>query len=259
MRSAPTNLVTRLNHGLRSGRQPHRRTSTRFFNGVGVNPASPDIEKELRRFAWKAEAGARFAMTQPVFDLRQLEAFLPRVEQYGVPVIAGIWPLISLRNAEFLANEVPGITVPQEVLTRMRRASEKGKEAGLAEGVAIAREMLAAVRGVVRGAQVSAPLGKVDVALEVLRTVMGATVRHLRESPAAFAAITLACLIWGSGFLFGKLAQAELGVGHMMLYRFAFASVGFLPFLIRDKARRSIVPTGARCSSRHSSACRSSS
>ena len=163
-----TNLVARLNRGLDPGGNPIG-APTRFVHGVGVNPAANDVERELRRFAWKAEAGAHFAMTQPVFDLRQLEAFVARVERSGVPIIAGIWPLVSLRNAEFLANEVPGITVPDETLARMRRASERGKDAALAEGVTIAREMLAAVRGVVRGVQVAAPLGKVEVALEVLR------------------------------------------------------------------------------------------
>ncbi len=163
-----TNLVARLNRGLDPGGNPIG-APTRFVHGVGVNPASTDLARELRRFAWKAEAGACFAITQPVFDLRQLEAFLPRVEQYGVPVVAGIWPLVSLRNAEFLANEVPGITVPDEVIGRMRRASGHGKEAALAEGISIAREMLAALRGSVRGAQVAAPMGRVEVALEVLR------------------------------------------------------------------------------------------
>jgi homocysteine S-methyltransferase len=108
-------------------------------------------------------------MTQPVFDRRQLDTMLERVASFGVPIIAGVWPLVSLRNAEFLANEVPGITVPDEVLDRMRRASAKGKEAALAEGVAMAREMIAAIRGSVAGIQVSAPMGRVDVALEVLQ------------------------------------------------------------------------------------------
>ena len=162
-----TNLVARLNHGLDPGGNPIG-APTRFVHGVGVNPASTDLDRELRRFAWKAEAGACFAITQPVFDLRQLESFVPTVERFGVPIIAGIWPLVSLRNAEFLANEVPGISVPDEVLTRMRRASDRGKEAALAEGIAIAREMLAAVRGTVAGAQVAAPMGRVEVALEVL-------------------------------------------------------------------------------------------
>ena len=162
-----TNLVARLNRGLDPGGNPIG-APTRFVHGVGVNPAATDMDREMRRFAWKTEAGALYAITQPVFDLCQLETFLPRAEEFGVPIIAGIWPLVSLRNAEFLANEVPGITVPAETLLRMRRASERGKEAALAEGIAIAREMLGAVRGMVGGAQVAAPLGKVEVALEVL-------------------------------------------------------------------------------------------
>ncbi len=162
-----TNLVTRLNHGLDPAGTSIG-TPTRFVHGVGVNPAAPDPERELRRFAWKAEAGATFAMTQPVFDLDQLDAFLPRVAHHRVPIIAGIWPLVSLRNAEFLANEVPGVTVPEVVLDRMRRASLVGTDAALAEGIAIAREMVAAVRDRVAGVQVAAPLGKVDVAVEVL-------------------------------------------------------------------------------------------
>ena len=103
-----------------------------------------------------------------MFDVEQLDRFLRTAEEFRIPIIAGIWPLVSLRNAEFLANEVPGITVPDEVLRRMRAASEKGKEAALAEGVAIAREMLRAVRDRVQGAQVSAPLGRVPVVLDVL-------------------------------------------------------------------------------------------
>jgi methionine synthase / methylenetetrahydrofolate reductase(NADPH) len=162
------NLVTRLNRGLDPGGSSLGQV-TRFVHGVGVNPAAPDLERELRRFAWKAKAGATFAMTQPVFDVAQLDDFLPRVAHHGVPIIAGVWPLVSLRNAEFLANEVPGITMPDAVLARMRRASERGKEAALAEGIMIAREMVAAIRERVAGVQVAAPLGKVEVAVEVLR------------------------------------------------------------------------------------------
>ena len=163
-----TNLVARLNRGLDPGQNPIG-APTRFVIGVGVNPAAPDMERELRRFQWKVEAGAEFAITQPVFDLVQLDRFLSRVAEYRIPIVGGIWPLVSLRNAEFLANEVPGVTVPDEILARMRRASDRGKEAGLAEGVAIAGEMLAAVRDRLQGVQVSAPLGKVPVALEVLK------------------------------------------------------------------------------------------
>jgi len=161
-----SNLVYRLNHGLDPGNNPIGRP-TEFVIGVGVNPAAIDLDRELSRFAWKVDAGADFAVTQPVFDPRQLEAFLTRVEQFRIPIVAGIWPLVSLRNAEFLANEVPGVCVPDSVLARMRRAQDKGKEAALAEGVAIAREMFQQVKEAVQGIQVSAPFGRVEVALEV--------------------------------------------------------------------------------------------
>jgi methionine synthase I (cobalamin-dependent)/5,10-methylenetetrahydrofolate reductase len=161
-----TNLVYRLNHGLDPGNNPIG-APTSWVIGVGVNPGAAELDRELSRFHWKVEAGAEFAVTQPVFDVRQLESFLKRVEAYRIPIVAGIWPLLSLRNAEFLANEVPGVVVPAEVLERMRRAQEKGKEAALAEGVKIAREMFQQVKGSVQGVQVSAPFGRVEVALEV--------------------------------------------------------------------------------------------
>jgi len=161
-----TNLVYRLNHGLDPGSNSIG-APTRWVIGVGVNPGALDLDRELSRFAWKVDAGAEFAVTQPVFDVRQLELFLERVEQFKIPVVAGIWPLLSLRNAEFLANEVPGVSVPEEVLARMRKVSDRGKEAALAEGVAIAREMFRQVKGAVQGVQVSAPFGRVEVALEV--------------------------------------------------------------------------------------------
>ncbi len=156
----------RLNQGLDPGNNPIG-GATRWAIGVGVNPGATDLDRELSRFAWKVDAGAEFAVTQPVFDPQQLEAFLRRVEQFRIPIVAGVWPLISLRNAEFLANEVPGVSVPDEILQRMRKAQESGKEAALAEGVAIAREMFARVKAMVQGVQVSAPFGKVEVALEV--------------------------------------------------------------------------------------------
>ena len=162
-----TNLVSRLNRGLDPGGNPIG-LPTKFVIGVGVNPAAPDFERELKRFAYKVEAGAEYAITQPVFDLAQLDRFLARVESFRIPIVAGIWPLISLRNAEFLANEVPGVSVPDAIVDRMRVASAGGKEVALAEGVRISREMLAAVADRVQGVQVSAPLGRVPVALEVL-------------------------------------------------------------------------------------------
>jgi methionine synthase I (cobalamin-dependent)/5,10-methylenetetrahydrofolate reductase len=161
-----TNLVRNLNHGLDPGGNLIGEP-TRYVIGVGVNPAAIDLELELRRFRFKVEAGAEFAITQPVFDAEQLESFLKRVEGERIPVVAGIWPLVSVRNAEFLANEVPGVVVPAAVLDRMRRANEKSKEHAVQEGIAIAQEMLSRVRPAVQGVQVSAPFGKVALALEV--------------------------------------------------------------------------------------------
>lgn len=162
-----TNLVSQLNHGQDPG-QNSIGDPTSFVIGVGVNPVSIDPEHELRRFHWKVEAGAEYAITQPVFDPAQLERFLGTIADLRIPVIAGIWPLVSARNAEFLANEVPGVSVPDEVLQRMRAASARGKEHAVAEGIAIAREALERVRGLVQGVQVSAPLGRVSYAMEVL-------------------------------------------------------------------------------------------
>jgi homocysteine S-methyltransferase len=161
-----TNLVNNLNHGMDPGENPIGQP-TRFVIGVGVNPVAIDPEQELRRFGWKVEAGAEFAITQPVFDAAQLEKFFASLGGTHIPVIAGIWPLVSVRNAEFLANEVPGVSVPPEVIARMRRANEQSKEHAVAEGIAIAREMLERIRPLVQGVQVSAPFGKVEMALKV--------------------------------------------------------------------------------------------
>jgi homocysteine S-methyltransferase len=166
-----TNLVNNLNHGLDPGGNAIG-NPTSFTIGVGVNPVAIDIDHELKRFAWKVDAGAEFAITQPVFDVEQLESFLAKIEGTRIPIIAGIWPLVSLRNAEFMANEVPGVIVPPHITDRMRKASNKSKEHGVKEGIAIAREMLERVRPSVQGVQVSAPFGKVDLALEVFNEVL---------------------------------------------------------------------------------------
>ena len=161
-----TNLVNNLNHGLDPGGNPIGEP-TRYAIGVGCNPAALDPAVELKRFMYKVEAGAEFAVTQPVFDVAQLERFLREIDAVRIPIVAGIWPLVSARNAEFLANEVPGVVVPETVLQRMRKANDKSREHAVAEGIAIAREMLTQVRGSVNGVQVSAPFGKVDLALQV--------------------------------------------------------------------------------------------
>ncbi|MGZ8832530.1 MAG: bifunctional homocysteine S-methyltransferase/methylenetetrahydrofolate reductase [Thermoanaerobaculia bacterium] len=161
-----TNMVSLMNRGLDLGGNPFGE-STCFTIGVGVNPGHLDLDYELKRLDWKVKAGAEYAITQPVFDARQLETFLRRIEHMKLPIVAGIWPLLSHRNAQFMNNEVPGVSVPDDVIERMRIASDKGKEFGLREGVTIARETLERVRHSVAGVQVSAPLGRVDLALQV--------------------------------------------------------------------------------------------
>lgn len=163
------NLVNRLNHGIDPGGNSIGKP-TEFVIGVGVNPGALDLDHEIRRFEWKVEAGAEYAITQPVFDVKQLRAFLKRIEHCRIPVIPGVWPLTSFRNAEFLNNEVPGVSVPDEILDRMRRAPDGA--AGLQEGVRIAQEMLAEVRPFVQGVQVSAPFGKIPHALEVFEALV---------------------------------------------------------------------------------------
>ncbi|HEX2489294.1 MAG TPA: bifunctional homocysteine S-methyltransferase/methylenetetrahydrofolate reductase, partial [Blastocatellia bacterium] len=163
-----TNLVNHLNHGLDPGGNPIGEP-TKFVIGVGVNPGAIDLDYEIRRFEWKVEAGAEFAITQPVFDVGQLKNFLKRIEHCRIPIIPGIWPLTSYRNAEFLNNEVPGVSVPDSVLERMRKSPDGA--AGLKEGVKIAQEMLMEIRPYAQGVQVSAPFGKIPHALEVFEVL----------------------------------------------------------------------------------------
>ena len=161
-----TNMVNKLNHGLDIGNNPIGEP-TAFSIGVGVNPGAVNMDEELKRFEWKIEAGAEYAITQPVFDTDQLRDFLKRIEHCRIPIVAGIWPLVSFRNAEFLHNEVPGVHVTPEIMERMRAASAISKEAGRDEGLKIARESLLEVRDLIQGVQVSAPFGNVKYALEV--------------------------------------------------------------------------------------------
>jgi methionine synthase / methylenetetrahydrofolate reductase (NADH) len=180
-----TNLVNRLNHGLDPGGNAIGEP-TSFTIGVGVNPGAVDLDYELNRFFWKVDAGAEYAITQPVFDPDQLLHFIEEIERRGmrVPIVAGIWPLVSARNAEFMANEVPGVVVPTEIVERMHHASAISKEAGLAEGIAIAREMLERVRSNVQGIQVSAPFGRVAFALRVFDGIPGIDARAVEPPPA---------------------------------------------------------------------------
>ena len=162
------NIAQRLNHGLDIGANSIG-ASTNFTVGVAANPGAPDIENELRRFAYKVEAGAEYAITRPVFDLRLLENFLERVKDHRIPVIASIWPLTSLRNAEYMKNDLR-LSMPEEIMLRMAQADTP--DAAREEGIKIAREMLEAVRPYVQGIQVSAPFGLYNVAAEVIASVL---------------------------------------------------------------------------------------
>lgn len=165
-----TNMVNRLNHGLDLGNNPIG-CPTRFSIGVGVNPGAINIEEEIRRFEWKVEAGAEYAITQPIYDTKQLRDFLKRIEHVRIPIVAGIFPFVSYRNAEFMHNEVPGVNVTPDILSRMRKASDISKEAAREAGLKIARESLTEIRDLISGVQVSAPFGNVKYALQVFEVL----------------------------------------------------------------------------------------
>ena len=165
-----TNVVARLNRGFDIGGQSIG-LPTGFHIGVAANPGALDPDEELRRLTYKVEAGAEFVITQPVFDAAELIRFLGRIEGLRVPVIAGITPLDSLRHAEFMANEVPGVRIPDRVIERMRSAHEHGHAA--AEGLAIAREVTREIRHLVQGLQISTTFG----AMEAVRGVIDAARR----------------------------------------------------------------------------------
>jgi 5,10-methylenetetrahydrofolate reductase len=160
-----TNVVARLNRGLDVGGQPIG-APTAYHIGVSVNPAAADFDQELRRFDYKVEAGAEFVMTGPVFDLGAFEPVLKRIQAARLPVLAGVFPFESVRNAEFMANEVPWVRVPDSLVDRMRRTD--GPAAAAAEGLAIAREIARELRGVVQGIQVSTASGQIEAALSIV-------------------------------------------------------------------------------------------
>jgi homocysteine S-methyltransferase len=147
-----TNVVARLNQGRDVGGQPIGRP-TGFLIGVSVNPTAPRLDDEVRRFEYKVEAGAEFAITPPVFDPAALDALLERIARHSLPVIATVRPFESLLHAEFLANEVPNLRVPDGLLERMRAADAAGTAAD--QGIAIAMELAAVLRGRVQGIQVT--------------------------------------------------------------------------------------------------------
>ncbi|MEW6365432.1 MAG: bifunctional homocysteine S-methyltransferase/methylenetetrahydrofolate reductase [Acidobacteriota bacterium] len=159
-------LLRNMNHGRDIGGTPLDRP-TGFVIGVAANPCAVNLDEEVSRFERKVRAGAEFAITQPVFDVSALREFLRRIAPFRIPVLAGIWPLVSYRNAEFMNNEVPGVAVPPEVLERMRGAPSP--EAALREGIAIACESIRNLRPLVQGLQISAPFGRYELLGELMR------------------------------------------------------------------------------------------
>jgi methionine synthase I (cobalamin-dependent)/5,10-methylenetetrahydrofolate reductase len=161
------NIVNNLNHGLDIGGNPMG-SQTAMVIGVGANPGALNMDEELRRLDWKVQAGAEYIVTQPVFDTDSLERFVRSVERYRIPVIAGVWPLTSFRNAEFMMNELR-VPVPEDYVERLR-AADSGERARQ-EGIAIAREMVERARPMVQGVQLSAPFGRYQMALEVAQAI----------------------------------------------------------------------------------------
>jgi homocysteine S-methyltransferase len=155
-------VITALNHGsdiVSNKIDP----PTALALGVGANPAAVDIEREIERFKLKVAAGAEYAITQPVFDPKAFLDFVEATKDFGVPIIAGIWPFTSFKNAQFMANEVPGVSVPKEILDRMEKT--KTAQQGKIEGVLIAREMIETLGDKAAGFALSAPFGNVYIAL----------------------------------------------------------------------------------------------
>jgi methionine synthase / methylenetetrahydrofolate reductase (NADH) len=161
------NIVNNLNHGLDISGSPMG-SQTALLLGVGANPGALNMDEEIHRFELKVEAGAEYAVTQPVFDLDLLERFLKLTERFRIPVICGIWPLTSFRNAEFMVNELR-VPVPEHFMERMRKVDNADK--ARAEGVAIAREMTMRVRQMVQGVQLSAPFGRYQMAIDVAEAI----------------------------------------------------------------------------------------
>lgn len=164
-----TRIVHNLNHGVDIGNNPIGKP-TGYYIGVGANPDAIDQEREIDRFFRKAKAGADFAITQPVFDVESLLLFMEKVKETNIPIIAGIWPLVSYRNAEFMKHEVPGVYVPDEILERMKKHTTK--EDSAQEGIKIARETLSAIKDHISGAQISAPFGHIQYSLQVMEGII---------------------------------------------------------------------------------------
>lgn len=162
-----THIISRMNSGLDIGGKSAG-SRTEFVLGVALNPTAKNRELEIKRFKYKIEAGADYAITQPIYNLETYQQFMEEMGPVNIPIIMGIWPLVSLRNAEFLRNEVPGVDVPDWVVEEMRLAGDS-KEDALKRGIEIAHKTMSEAKGIVSGFQVSAPFNKVEVALDVIR------------------------------------------------------------------------------------------
>jgi homocysteine S-methyltransferase len=162
-------LVSALNRGFDPGGKPLG-GATQFLCATGAEPAAPDLAHELERLKQKRDAGAELVMTQPVYDAAVLDRMLRAIEPLGLPVLVGLLPLASYRNAEFLHNEVPGMQIPEHIRERMRKAGSG--DLGRQEGIAIAREMLTQVKDRVAGAYVMPPFGRYELALRVIEGIV---------------------------------------------------------------------------------------
>jgi homocysteine S-methyltransferase len=160
------NIIARLNNGLDISGAPIG-APTGFHTGCGANPCALNLDNELKRLDWKIQAGAEYIITQPVFDLNIFEKFYQKIEHFKIPIIAGIWPLTSLRNAEFMNNEVPGCAVPDDLLEQFRKV-ESSKEKSRALGIEIANQTLKSIQSIIQGVQISAPFGNMQSVFQLL-------------------------------------------------------------------------------------------
>jgi len=163
-----TNILNLLNHGQDIAGNPIGEPAG-FCIGVGADPGALNLDEELKRLYWKIEAGAEYVITQPVFDVNLLQKFMKRVSEFHVPVLAGLWPIQSLRNAEFMNNEVPGCNVPDATIERLRKCATR--EEARNEGILIARESFRELKGMVQGIQIAAPFGRVRAAEMILEEI----------------------------------------------------------------------------------------
>ena len=164
-----THISARMNKGVDLGGSSFG-SPTEFCIGVALNPTASYHELEMSRYRYKAEAGADFAITQPIYDIEAYLRFMDQVQDVDIPIIMGVWPLVSLRNAEFLKNEVPGVSVPDWVLKEMEKANGD-KEEAVKRGTEIAIKTMNEAKGIVAGFQVSAPFNRVNVALDVIHAL----------------------------------------------------------------------------------------